>query len=393
LPSHWEGEERQPDDWVFLEGDHFCQRHHRSVSSLRDSLYGVGEPLLLSIGPYNYSSPGRRLSKGLLNSGVIRWVSRGTEHWELQLRRSLDLGEGHAIWVWLAGEDCPRQLSRNQWSQRENVCEVRPAFDQSPEGFAISYDGAWLGARTASFGLTGLQQIMERTPSWLTSARWLRWWRAPLLHESLKTQLKTKAEADPVGTLVAWLTNISPGAGAEYLDSHEDAAWISVVRGTLWNWHPTPEQSRQAILRMGMMTGNPEVDLENCWSGFGPILAANPMLLAQISVCGAAEMYAGFSAGERQIFPHMLQALILGLERNASNADLKSAFVACQREAAESMSVDEKFVTDSLFPLALRSIEGQTVQDLNLRIALANSPIRKFLAISLIQHATAEQLI
>lgn len=390
LPSNWEGEERQPDDWVFLEGDHFCQRHHRSVSSLRGSLYGVGEPLLLSIGPYNYSSSGRRLTRGLLNSGVIRWVSRGPEHWELQLRHSLDLGDGHAIWAWLVGEDSPRQLSRDQWSQKENVCEVRPAFDQSPEGFAISYEGVWLGARTASFGLTGLQQIIERTRSWITSARWLRWWRAPLLHESLKAQLKTAAEADPVSTLVAWLTNVSPGMGAEYSDSQEDA-WLSVVRGALWGWHPTPEQSRQAILSMGMMTGNPEIDLEECWGGFEPILAANPMLLAQLSVCGVAEIYASFSPRERQIFLHMLQALILGLERTAANADLKSALAVCQREAAESMSVDETFVTDSLFPLALRSCEGRPVQDLNLRIALANSPIRKFLAVSLIQRATAEQ--
>ncbi len=213
LPPSWEGEERKlPEDWVFLEGDHFCQRHHGSVSSFRDSLYGVGEPLVLSIGPYNYFSPGRKLTRGLLNSGVIRWVSRVDEHWELQLRRSLDLGEGYSIWAWLVGEDIPRQLNRDQWSQRENVCEVRPAPDQSPEGFAISYHGAWLGARTASSGLTGIQQIIERTPSWPATARWLRWWRAPLLHESLKTALKTTVEADPVNTLAAWLTTTAPGA-------------------------------------------------------------------------------------------------------------------------------------------------------------------------------------
>jgi hypothetical protein len=141
---------------------------------------------------------------------------------------------------------------------------------------------------------------------------------------------------------------------------------------------------------MGMMTGNPEIDLEDCWGGFEPILAANPMLLAQLSVCGVAEIYADFSPRERQIFLHMLQALILGLERTAAHADLKSALAVCQKEAAESMSVDEKFVTDSLFPLALRSGGGRLVQDLNLRIALANSPIRKFLAVSLIQQATAE---
>jgi RNA polymerase sigma factor (sigma-70 family) len=393
LPSNWEGEERQPEDWVFLEGDHFCQRYHRSVSSLRDSLYGVGEPLVLSIGPYNYSSQGRKLTRGLLNSGAIRWVSREHEHWELQLRHSLDLGEGHEIWVWLVGEDSPRQLSRDQWSQRENVCEVRAALDQSPEGFAISYEGVWLGARTASFGLTGLQLIIKHTPSWPASARWLRWWRAPLLHESLKTELKTTAEADPVNTLAAWLTTAAPRAGIEYSDSCEDA-WLSVVRGALWRWHPTPEQSRQAILSLGMMTGNPEIDLGKCWSGFEPILAANPMLLAQLSVSGIAEIYSDFSPGERQILLRMLQALILGLDRNAADADLKSTQGVCLTEAAESMNnSDPKFLTNSLLPMALRSVEGKLVQDLNLRIALANSPFRKWLAVALIQHATGEQPI
>ena len=390
LPSNWEGEKRQPDDWVFLEGDHFCQRHHRSVSSLRDSLYGVREPLLLSIGPYNYSSPGRRLTRGLLNSGVIRWVSREADHWELQLRHSIDLDEGHVIWVWQVGEDCPRQLSREQWSQRDDVCEFRLPSDEIPEGFAISYDGVWLGARTASSGLTGLQQIIQRTGSWSTSAKWLRWWRAPLLHQSLKPLLIAAAEADPVSTLVAWLTNVPPGNGAEYSDSQEDA-WLSVVRGALWGWHPTPEQSRQALLGLGMMTGNPEIDLENCWGGFEPFLAANPMLLVQLSVRGIAEIYADFSPRERQIFLNMLQALILGLERTAASADLRSALAVCQGEAAKLM--DEKFVTDSLLPLALQSVEGKQVRDLNLRIALANSPIRKFLAVSLIQHATAERPI
>jgi len=83
--------------------------------------------------------------------------------------------------------------------------------------------------------------------------------------------------------------------------------------------------------------------------------------------------------------------LILGLDRAAVEADLKSALAVSLREGAESMSVDEKFVTDSLLRLALRSGGERPIQDLNLRIALANSPIRKFLAVSLIRHATGEQ--
>jgi hypothetical protein len=142
------------------------------------------------------------------------------------------------------------------------------------------------------------------------------------------------------------------------------------------------------------MTGNPEIDLEKCWSGFEPILAANPMLLAKLSVSGLAEIYADFSQKERQIFLRMLQALILGLDRNAADADLKATLDVCLTEAAESMNnSDLKFLTDSLLPLALRSGEGKLVQDLNLRIALANSPFRKLLAVALIRHATGEQPI
>lgn len=104
-----------------------------------------------------------------------------------------------------------------------------------------------------------------------------------------------------MNTLTAWLTAPAPGGGAEYSDRYEDA-WLSVVRGALWNWHPTPEQSRQTILSLGMMTGNPEIDLERCWSGFEPILAANPMLLAQLSVSGIRELYADFSQGRDRSF-------------------------------------------------------------------------------------------
>ncbi len=390
LPLDWEGEKRQPEDWVFLEGDHFCQRPRRSISSLKDSLHGVGEPLRLSIGPYNHRSQGRKLTKGLLNSGVIKWVSLTTNNWELQLRISFELCENHSIWVWLFGDDTPRQLKRDQWWQRENVCVVRNTFESYPEGFAISYKGAWLGARTASSGLSGIQQIIQCTPSWPTSAKWLRWWRAPLLHESLKPSVRRAAVADPVNTLVAWLKVSPPGLGAEYSDSQEDA-WLSVVRGTLWGWWPTPSQSHQAIQRLGLMTGISEIDLETCWSGFAPLLSANPILLTQLAVCGVDEMYIAFSTMERQIFSHMLQALILGLERTAAAPDLKSALKVCRREAAESMSVDEKFVTDSLLPLALELYNGKLVHDLNLRIALANAPIRKFLAVSLLQSAMSDQ--
>jgi hypothetical protein len=390
LPLKWNGEERKPDDWVFLEGDHFCQRHHQSLLSLKDSLYGVGEPLLLSIGPYNYSSSGKRLTKGLLNSGVIRWISQEAGNWLVQLRHSLDLGEGYVVWAWLAGEDSPRQLRRDQWSQQENICEIRSLSNLRPEGFAISYDGTWLGARTASSRLYGVQEIINNTPSWETTAGWLRWWRAPLLHETLKTKVKATAEADPVNTLISWLTNVPPGAGAVYSDNHRHA-WLSVIRSALWSWYPTPEQSSAVILRTGMITGNANSDFNHCWNGFEHVLAANPILLAQLSVRGLAETYRDFSSAETQIFLRMLQSLILGLERNATNVHLKSTFEVCQREAAKSMSVDEKFLTDSLLPVALGCVEGKSVPDLNLRIALANGPIRKFLAVSLLQHATAEQ--
>jgi hypothetical protein len=90
----------------------------------------------------------------------------------------------------------------------------------------------------------------------------------------------------------------------------------------------------------------------------------------------------------------MLQALILGLDRNASDTDLKSTLDVCLAEAAESMNnSDQRFLTESLLPLALRTGKAKLVQDLNLRIALANSPFRKLVAVALIRHATGEQQI
>ena len=117
------------------------------------------------------------------------------------------------------------------------------------------------------------------------------------------------------------------------------------------------------------------------------------MLLALLSVGGVAKLYAGYSPSERRIFLLMLEALILGLERKAGKVELESALAVCLSEAAESRSGDEYFVRNDLLLSAMHSGGEGPVQDLNLRIALGNSPIRKFLAVSLIRRAMGEQSI
>jgi RNA polymerase primary sigma factor len=387
LPSYWQGEQRQLDDWVLLEGDHFCHRPRRRVSSLGYALYGVGEPLRLSVGPYNHFSVGRQLTKGLLNSGVIRWVRLDDTGWQLHLRAAIDLEPEHTIWIWLHGEDSPQPLGSDQWTQQENICEIRSIPAKYPEGFAISYKGEWLGARMTSAGVSSFKRILRNTVCWPITARWLRWWRAPLLHQDLRVQLKMTVESDPVGTLSAWLMNASPGQEARYSEANEDA-WFLVNRVALWNWRPTPDQCRRVLQSMGMLTGDPARDFHDCWSGFEPILAANPILLAQLSIWGVVALYPEATSNETQIFLSILQNLILGLERGAGRQEFKAAFEECRSHAAESLSIDEKFATDELSWLALRLIRGEIINDWNLRVALSNAPIRKFIALSLLQRAT-----
>ena len=390
LPSHWRGEQRNIEDWVLLEGDHFCHRPRRPVSSLGNSLYGVGEPLTLSVGPYNQFSPARKLTRSLLNSGFLKWVTLDDEHWRLQLRACCDRDLGHAVWVWLSGEDSPRPVDSDRWSLTEDVCEIQPFPDAKPEAFAISYNGEWLGSRTTSPGLAAFQRILSDTKCWPSTARWLRWLRAPLLHENLRAVLKSTVAADPIITLCAWTANIPPATGLKYSETNEDA-WYLVVRVALWDWRPSAPESAKVLSAMHMLTGDPDHDLRHCWQGFEPVLSSNPMLLAEIAVRGVTTVYPGASGAEIHIFLHVLQSLILGLDRGAGLQDFRVAFEECRMQAAESMSVDERFVTDEVFWTALQLVRGEVINDLNLRIALANAPIRKFIAVSLLRN-TAEWL-
>jgi hypothetical protein len=99
-------------------------------------------------------------------------------------------------------------------------------------------------------------------------------------------------------------------------------------------------------------------------------------------------LYPEATSSETQIFLSILQNLILGLERGAGRQEFKAAFEECRSHAAESLSIDEKFATDELSWLALRLIREEIINDWNLRVALSNAPIRKFIALSLLQRAT-----
>lgn len=384
LPSLWLGEQRSIEDWVLLEGDHFCHRPRRHLSSLGLSLFGVGAPLTLSVGPYNSPFHGRKLTKSLLNSGVLRWIELGQDSWRLYFRAMFDRNPEHKIWVWFRGEHSPRVLEPERWSLHGEFCEIKPIRDGSPEAFAFSYKGEWLGARSVSPGLSSFARIITGSACWSCTAKWLRWWRVPLLHESLRDVLVLKTTDEPIDTLCSWLIGTVPGTGAVYSEAVEDA-WQMIFRSTFWNWRPTGQESAQALVVTDMITGNPAYDIEHCWHGMEPLLASNPLLLAQLAVRGIQEIYRGASASEIQIFLHVLENLVLGLDRGAGQHELRVRTEECLTHAAQSTSVDERFVTGEILRTALSLVRAETVNDKNLRIALGNAPIRKFIALSLLQ--------
>ena len=53
LPSRFDGDDVSIDDWAWMEGSHFCGRPRTSAGVVGDVVHAVGDPLRLSVGPYN----------------------------------------------------------------------------------------------------------------------------------------------------------------------------------------------------------------------------------------------------------------------------------------------------------------------------------------------------
>ena len=383
VPSHYDGDPCGGDEWTWMEGDHFCGRPGKTPRAIGHDLHALGESLRLSVGPYNRSFGGQILARSVIHSGLIEWVEKSGDDYQIQFRQAIELGQEHALWVWREGRPAPELVPASAWIQEEDMCFISLA-DISPIAFAISFQGAWLGSRTCLKGWHGFTELIQKTSVWHETAQWLKWWRVPLFHENLKSAVQARVFEDRTGTLKAWTSTHDLTNVACFSEDHADA-WRSVTRHFLWDWRPNGKESAAILGVLDLLTGDLELDSDRDWEGCDELLAIQPLLLIQAASRSLEEMYPDQEREDVQFMLEKLRNRILGVDLFASGSLIEKELARARTAAASALLVDELFISRSLLQEAERQVRGTAEKDRNLRVAIANSQsVRKYLAAAIL---------
>lgn len=385
LPSRFEGEDISIDDWAWMEGPHFCGRPRTSASLVGGTVHAVGEPLRLTPGPYNRgAASGEAVARSVIHSGVVKWIDSPNGTWAIQFRKSFELGSTHDIWEWRLGSETPHLVDRRTWRQDDDVCYVQ-IDDAAPSlGFAVSFDGFWLGARTSEQGWAGFKALLSSCSVWRILAQWLKWWRVPLLHPLLRTDAAVLAKKEPIETLQSWISPMNSTLPVRFSEDYEDS-WRMVTQTLLWDWLPTPAEAGKALVTLGLLTGDTARDFDESWTGFKEMCGVHPLLFVQIAARGAAALYP-----DRSIARALLEKLrntLLEIDIMAPLDTVSRALRDIQQMAARAMAVDEAFVARSVLRDAVGLVSGdlRSSSSHNLRVALANSyAVPQFIAATIL---------
>lgn len=384
-------EQSDDDQWIWMEGDHMCIRPRTKPVILGSALYGCGGSLRLTRGPYNTERGGHRLGRSVIHSGVIERVDPAPTGCVLQLRQTIELEADHAIWAWLPGHAQPECVKREFWNQDEELVYVNSSSEEEPIAYALCFEGAWLGARTFRRGWAGIAEIIRTSCDWEQTAAWLRWWRAPLMHEALREVTRERVTADRLTTLRAWLA-MKETSLARLSEEHGDA-WRGLTRSFFWNWSPSDREAGLVLSQFDLLTGDPNDDLRRAWETYESFLAIDPLLLVRLACRGILAQYPNASESDRGVLLEYLRNRILDLTLSTARSTAEIALNDARIEAAKQMGVDEFFVAKSLLRDAVALIKGEQINDDNIRTAVANShSVRRYVAAALIDRCVKGDL-
>lgn len=386
-PASWQA---APADLAVLEGDAFLTRPRGVLRGLGSSLHGLGAPLVLCRGPYNRLEETEAvLCEAVLDSGVLRAVTRtGDGRLRLRLRAATDLTAEHRIWLWGWSEGEPTLADGVGTECRGGELVVPEPAPGKTVACALEYRGAWLGAQyVAPGGPEVFKSVLAGTANWSTSARWLRWWRAPLLLRSLSDIAGQRVVAQPVDTLRVWL-GPADGLPAPLRVRSDDPAWDAVVSKYFWRWVPSPSQALSLIRALDLLSGDLAGDLKAGWRNVDPMLAAHPVLLAASARVGIPAMY---PSAPRIAHCWLLRSLRNRIARvdSADESAWSRARLELLSTAAALMRADRDFIHRGLLQEARALVNGTQHARENLRAAIQFGAVRDFIASSLV-HEFAE---
>jgi len=366
------------ESWAWMAGSHFWGRPRRFECAAGG--HGIGEPLQVSLGPYNRQQPKYLAARAILDSGVIARVEQVGSEWELLFRNAIDLTDDHELWVWQAGSPCPEVIPRTNWQQEDGPCRLNIP-GSSPLGFAVSFKGQRQGSRTGSGGFWAFGQHLSSIEDWKQTAAWLRWWRAPLLHPELSPAIQCRVESNPDDLLESWLGEPQL-LGVKLLEQREDSAWLALTREFFWNWRPKSFVARQVLERFDV------IDLKS--SGLMAlaerIIEVSPVILIRLLLALSAPSELRNSEVLKRLRNRYIE-----LSPSASPHELRAQREALLNRAAEALIVNETLLSKRLLQTAVQMAQTQQVsieqrEDWNLRVAINNQHIvRQYLAVELLQ--------
>ncbi|HEU5413375.1 MAG TPA: DNA-directed RNA polymerase subunit alpha C-terminal domain-containing protein [Candidatus Angelobacter sp.] len=381
-PRSWHGIQVETEEWALLEGQRFCARSRRQgVAGLDSVLAGVGEPLRLTIGPYNSSGQGIDLALAISDSGLIANIDATEGGYCLTLSSALDFGPEHGVWIWQRGEHAPRNVDRRQIS-----CVGRDLIvhtTQQALAFAVSFRGSCLGSRFVhSECIDELREVL--TPeSWEAVRPWMRWWRIPLLHPRLKDLAAKCIDKSQLPTLLSWVADSGFGDMSYTDESIGSSGWGAVIREFFWHWMPNELQASEILRATRLLTGSPESDLKDSWMGSSELALINPVLLAAIVVGGVKSMYSNVSDAERQLLLSMFANIIAGLPRESGTLD--AVRTELFQRGVKELGADPAFVRRVLWNEAVDLYHGRNIRSTNLRVAIGVQPFRRWLVLELLE--------
>lgn len=278
-------------DGYVVNGNQICARLQNGRASLDGALIsGWGEDLRAVYG-LSTANRGCRLVEAVYDCGILTHVDFDPEceRIVLSLDQAITPSDGHDVWRWTQGSARPEKSSVTasegfQWFVP--TCENdRPAF------WAVSYNGIRLGSRWYGNRIEGiLSPDLFGDDRWEEVARWLRWFKAPLLSTSLSGLVGRHATGMPVKTLRAWLLDdIALSEGARI--GVDDGSGVGLVRHFLWDWIPSPEEAALALGSLGVLPNDYFTALMQGASQFTCVLEASPVLFASLIFWGLGQLY------------------------------------------------------------------------------------------------------
>jgi hypothetical protein len=380
-PIRWHGDQVNPEDWALLEGSSFCARLRRSsITGLDGITAGLGQPLTLNIGPYNNNKPGIPIARAVTDSGIVREAHSSATDCSIRLRYGIELTSDHQLLVWLLSQPSPTIVGRSSWFEQGRAIVLQnPPKDTI--AYAIAYNGTWLGSVSLSPDHSGFVELIKTVEDWSSLARWLQWWRVPLLYGPIRKALSRRIQQEPIATFSTWFSEDGSVGHKPMRLSHP--SWQIIMRELFWAWSPSPTDSAEMLSRIGLLSGNPMKDILEGWTGLRELVAINPVLSSAIVVRGLSVLYPSASQAECRSLCMIACNEIADLPRQAAN--LERAQHSLISEAAHQMRVDRSFIEKGLLREAVALYHGRYSSAPNLRVALAVQPFRQWLAIQLIQ--------